>query len=257
MILLAIPLLALVSALFLYRHNGKREFLKFDVVQFIYSFIITPILFLWLKSFLFFILRSELDLHLSVNDLFVFDSIFSLGFLYVYAFIVIHSLTKSFKMKMLQDPLYDLFHHSEYFHLWLSHVIMFGGALTLITLFSVINSVMPLPLVANKLQFYSLLLAGLFGGVGNFLVVWLSNPQQGNFMRIMKLLFAACFFIQVLVYFLLDPPFTAPHVFYWMTLLMSTVLVVLSLFFHRSRKAVSFANKLKDYKWGLNIELFK
>ena len=53
----------MLSALALYRKNGRREILKFDVVQFWYAFVLVPVLFVWFKSFLFFTLRDELNLY--------------------------------------------------------------------------------------------------------------------------------------------------------------------------------------------------
>lgn len=255
--LLILPMLALVSALFLYRHNGKREFLRFDVVQFIYAFMIAPALFLWLKTFSFYLLRNELDLHLTVTQLFIIDSIFTLIFLYIFAFVAIHSLTKSFKMKKLKDPLYDIFHHSEYFHLWLSHLIIFGGGLALITVFSLVNSVTPFTIELSRVQFYVLLASGVAAGVGSYIMVMLSDPLQGNFMRIMKLLFGASFLSFVVTYFAVEPSFSPTHVIYWMSFGMMTSLIVCSLFFHRSPKLLRSVEKLKDHKWGFNIEVLK
>lgn len=254
---LLIPLLTLVSALFLYQHNGKRQILRFDLVQFIYAFVMAPALFIWLKSFLFFLVRNELDLRLSVTNLFVLDSVFSALFLYVYAFIVIHSLTKSFKMRKLVDPLYDMFHHSEYFHLWLSHIIIYGGGLMLFTVLSLVNTWIPVAFGLTQSQFYGLLLVSVVLGVGAFASVWLSNPLQGNFMRLMKLFFALSFLSQVLAYFILDPSFRPDYVMYWMMLIVSATLILCSLVFHRSERALNWIDRLKDYKWGLNIDVLK
>ena len=220
--LLVIPILTALSALLIYQHNGKREFLKFDLVQFVYSFVMAPVLFVWMKSFLFYVLKAELELSLSINDLFIFDSIFSLSFMYIYAFVVIHSLTKTFKMRMLKDPLYDMFHHSEYFHLWLTHVMMFGGGIALSTAFSLINIFLPLPIVAGKSTLFMILGAGIIFGLALFVSVWLSNPLQGNF-RLNFMAFATTVFCSLLL--------------------------------QRSAKANTLVDRLKDYKWGLNIDV--
>lgn len=105
-ILFLVPTFAILSSLYLYQHTGKREILKFDLVQFVYAFILAPIVYIWLKSFLFVFLVSELNLHLSVTDLFIADTVLTIIFLYVFAFLVIHSLTKSFELKRLRDPFY-------------------------------------------------------------------------------------------------------------------------------------------------------
>jgi len=253
--LLLIPILMAISATSLYKHNGKREFLKFDLVQFIYAFLIAPVLFVWMKSFLFYLLKSELDFGLSINQLFVFDSLFSLSFMYIYAFIVIHSLTKSFKMKILKDPLYDLFYHSEYFHLWLTHIIMFGGGIALLTFLSLTNVFLPIGLEGSKTALFSLVGIGIIGGITLFVGAWLSNPLQGNFMRLMKLLFGLSFLLHVGFYFIYDPGFNLSHAFFWMTFMLFATTVICSLLLQRSEKATGFMNKLKDYKWGFNIDV--
>lgn len=253
--LLVIPILTALSALLIYQHNGKREFLKFDLVQFVYSFVMAPVLFVWMKSFLFYVLKAELELSLSINDLFIFDSIFSLSFMYIYAFVVIHSLTKTFKMRMLKDPLYDMFHHSEYFHLWLTHVMMFGGGIALSTAFSLINIFLPLPIVAGKSTLFMILGAGIIFGLALFVSVWLSNPLQGNFMRLMKLLFGLAFLIHVISYYVFDPHFSVINGFFWLNFMAFATTVFCSLLLQRSAKANTLVDRLKDYKWGLNIDV--
>lgn len=97
--LFVIPLLTLVSGVLLYGQHGKKEFLKLDFVQFMYSFVIAPVMFVWLKSFLFFILRNELNFRLSISEIFIVDTIYSTLVMFIFAFVVIHSLTKSFNLK--------------------------------------------------------------------------------------------------------------------------------------------------------------
>src|SRR5690606_37499677 len=94
-------------------------------------------------------------------------------------------------------------------------------------------------------------------GIGVFVFVWLSNPLQGNFMRIMKLLFGLVFLTHLTAYFIVDPPFNPHYVIYWMSFLMTTSLVFCSLVFHRSEKAKNLVDKLKDYKWGINLEVLR
>ncbi|EKD43989.1 MAG: hypothetical protein ACD_72C00045G0003, partial [uncultured bacterium] len=53
-LLIIIPLLSLLASLGLYRYNGKKEILRFDLVQFFYAFILMPMIYIWFKSFLFF-----------------------------------------------------------------------------------------------------------------------------------------------------------------------------------------------------------
>lgn len=254
-VLLLIPLLTILSALSIYHHNGKRQFMSFDLVQFLYAFILSPLMFIWLKSFLFFLLRSELGIKLSVNQLFIFDSVFSLLFIYLYAFIVIHSLTKSFKIRWQKDPLYDIFLHSEYFHLWLSHIGMFTGAILLTALLGITNLFVPLLLPYTKNFLYGMVGVGIVLGVSAFVSLWLSNPLQGHFMRWIKVLFGISFLVHVLCYFLFDPSFSVTKAFYWMTFVGFTTTVLCSLFIHKSARALRMMNRLKDYKWGMNIDV--
>ena len=244
-LLFLIPVLAMASALGIYPKNGKREFLKFDVVQFFYAFILSPVLFIWIKSFLFFILRQELGLNLSLTGIFIWDTVFSVSFLFVYAFIVIHSLTKSFENKRYIDPLYDVFKHSETMHLWVSHTAIYFGAMALVSLLSIANIFFPVPWELNQLQFYSVLVFGFsIGGIG-FSAIWLS-VFESKFLRVNKLLFGFFFLLHVIIYFWFDPTFKSTHMLYWMFFSAFTSLVLLSLFFERSERAVSLVEKLSN-----------
>lgn len=255
--LLIIPLLTVISALSLYRFNGRRQFMKFDLVQFVYAFIISPLVYIWVKSFTFSLLQTEVRPGLSVGQLFVIDSILSLLFIYVYAFVVIHSLTKSFKMRSLIDPLYDLFHHSEYFHLWLSHIVMFSGGVVLILILSTLNAFVAWPLYLPKAALLAAMGLGVIAGIGMYIGALLSNPLQKNFMRLMKLLFGAAFVIQVAVYFIVNPGWTADRWLYWLCFMAFTTTVVAGITWHRSSRATSLLEKFKDLGWGFNIDLSK
>lgn len=257
-ILYVLPIFSIISAVLIYRLNGKREFLRFDFVQFVYAFIILPFLFIWLKSFLFFLLRRELNLFLSVGNIFFVDTVFSTFFMFIYAFAVVHSLTASFKLKKVTDPLYDLFQHSEYFHLWLSHLVVYGGAVVIATFFSVVNIFIPTTLVMPKVSFYLFLFGSLICGVFAFIGLLNSDPKQANFMRIMKLMFSLTFLIHVILYFVFDPDFNASRLFYWMIFMALIAIVFGSVFAERSEKAMSFADRFKykvgwDYRVDLNL----
>lgn len=262
-LLYLIPFFSVISALVVYRLNGKREFLKLDLVQFFYAFILSPVLFVWLKTFLYFLLRVEANVVLSQGQLFLFDTIYSTFFLYVFAFVVIHSLTKSFNLKQTHDPLYDIFEHSEFFHLWLTHLIMYLGGMVLLTLVAISNIWFPLDLQLAEPLFYILFASGFVSGFLIFMIVWLSDPKQerANFMRLMKLSFGFFFLIHVVLYFVFNPPFSPALGLYWWSLNAFTALVVCSLFAYKSEKALTFFEKVSDIlkhsKWGENIQLFK
>ncbi|OGJ20327.1 MAG: hypothetical protein A3A82_03960 [Candidatus Pacebacteria bacterium RIFCSPLOWO2_01_FULL_47_12] len=250
-----IPLLALASGLFLYRHDGKREILRFDVVQFVYSFVIAPVMFVWIKSFFYFVLSKEIQPALSPTNLFVIDTILSTLALIIYAFIVIHSLTTSFNRKMYKDPLYDLFEHSEYFHLWLSHLTMYIGYLLLFAALGIGNIFFPLEVALSKLQFYALLFLSTVLGTIQFIAVWLSNPGKENFMRIMKLSFGLFFMLHVGAYFLYSPAFTGRMSVFWVSFGAATTSVLYALFAVRFETLSRFFDKFKHPHWGFRYEV--
>lgn len=250
-----IPLLALVSGLLLYRHDGKREILRFDVVQFVYSFVIAPVLFIWIKSFFYFVLSKEIQPPLSPNNLFVIDTVLSTMALIIYAFVVIHSLTTSFNRKMYKDPLHDLFEHTEYFHLWFSHLTMYIGALLLFTILGIGNIFLPLGLELGKLQFYGLFLFSAVLGTIQFMMVWLSKLDGGNFLRIMKLSFAFFFMIHVGAYFLYSPAFTGRMSVFWVSFGASFTTVLHSLFAVRFEALSRFFDKFKRPNWNVRYEV--
>lgn len=256
-LLFLIPILTAISGVLIYKHNGKKEFLKFDLVQFIYAFIFSPILFVWMKTFIYYLLKSDPDLNLSFNEIYVIETGFSVFFLYIFAFVVIHSVTASFNRKRLEDPLYDMFRHSEYFHLWLTHLVIYVGGMLLITIVSLTNLIVPLQFYSNRFGFYLLLLLGIITGVFTFFGVWLSDPKQkANFMRIMKLSFGFFWLIHIVVYFFFDPNFYTQYAVYWVSTMIFSSAVVCALFVHRSEKAIMWYERLKYFKWGDNIKLF-
>lgn len=261
-ILYVIPFLTVVSALLVYRLNGKKEFLKLDLVQFFYAFVLSPILFVWVKSFLYYLMQSEVEVQLTQNQMFFYDTVFSVFFLFIFGFVVIHSLTKSFNLKLHEDPLHDLFHHSEYFHLWLTHLMVFGGVLSFFTAMALFNIWVPFEAVLSKAQFYSLLVFGGATGLLAFLGIWMSDPKQqsANFMRLMKLLFGVLFIVHVLAYFFTYPDFSGKYGMYWWSFTAFTSLVVCSLFAYKSEKAQTLfewiSDKLRHHKNEINIQLF-
>lgn len=258
-----IPLFSIVSIIILYQIQGRRDFLWFDSVQFFYGFIISPLLFVWAKSFLFHITRQELTISLSSTELFIIDTMFSTFFLYVYAFVVIHALTKSFRLKSDRDPLFDIFHHSEYLHLWWTHLITFAGAIIIMTLFAIANLFFPSDIELAKPWFYLFTGSGTVVGALSLLGVWLSDPKQegANFMRIMKIFFGVAFIIHVAAYFILNPAFNSEYLIFWWSLFLFATLVLISVFTYRSRRARTTMEKLVDFfkhqQWGINLQLFE
>lgn len=258
--LLLIPLITVAIGVLIYKlQNKKKEFLKLDLVQFIYLFLIAPTMFVWSKSFIFYILRNELQLKLTVTELFIIDTVFSVLSFVVIAAIAIHSLTKTFWIKRHHDPEFDIYHLSEYFHLWWSHIVMWGGGMILGTFMSIVNVIVPLELVtATKLQFYSLFGLGLIFGISFFYIIWNSDPQQGNYMRLMKLFLAFSLLIHIVIYFIFEPAFNISYGVYWFMLSTFSSAVFAASTFERYEKT----NKLREFflhsGWGENkgVNLF-
>ncbi|MEX0895805.1 MAG: hypothetical protein WDZ94_02605 [Patescibacteria group bacterium] len=262
-VLYLIPVLAIVTGVFLYRLNGKGEFLKIDLVQFFYAFFMAPVLFVWLKTFLFVILRTELDISLSSNQLYLVDTIYSVVYLYVFGFVVIHALTKSFSLRRSRDPLYDIFEHSEFFHLWLTHLIVFVGTLLLVSALAIFNIFYPIDLQMSQELFYLFSASGILTGILFFLMVWQSDPKQdgANFMRFMKLMFGLFFVVHIIFYFLFAPAFDSTYGVYWWSLGATTGLVTCSFFVYRFERVQTLFERVSSYfkhhKWEQRIQLFE
>ena len=256
--LLFIPVITAIFGLLIYKfQDKKKEIFKLDLSQFVYLFIIAPTLFVWSKSFIFYILRSELQYSLSITDLFVIDTIFSvLGFIVLIS-ISFHSLTKTFRLKRDRDPLFDLFHLSEYFHLWWTHIVMWLGAMLIITFISVVNVLVPFKIESySKLQFYFVLFIGLLSGILLFVAVWNSDAKQNNYMRLMKLLIGLFFVIHVAIYFIIDPGFNMLYMGYWYSFAMFLSAVLAGFTFERYDRPKRFRERFLHFNWGNNINIF-
>ncbi len=265
LLLIIVPVLAIVSSAILYQLNGQREILKFDTVQFYYAFIIAPLLFIWGKSFLYFLLREEIDISLSQNEIFFWDTLFSLLAMFVFGFVVMHALTKSFNLQRKRDPLYDIFKLSEYFHLWITHVVMFVGSMILISLVAILNAYFELPILMDlpRIYFYVALGFGFLFGVALFLAIWLSDPRQHehSFTRLMKLSIATLFVIHVTIYLIWTPPFDIEHSFFWGSLILFSTATSLSFFTYKSYRFKTgfdkFSGKLKHPDWDFRLQVMK
>lgn len=248
LVLLLVPTLAVISALYLYQHTGKKEILKFDLVQFAYAFVIAPIIYVWLKSFLFTLLVRELNLHLSVTDIFIADTVYTILFLYFFAFIIIHSLTKSFSLKRSRDPFYDIFQMSEFFHMITSHVVFYVGGAILFTLLSTINIFFPVTSATNNMLFYTSLFLGLVFGFIVYVGLLLTDDdfeeKYPRFEMFIELLFGALFILDVGLYFYFRPEFDLGRVMYWVSLMAFAGFIVSSLLIERSQKLVAVLKRL-------------
>jgi len=259
-LLLLVPLLTGIFGMLIYRfQDGKKQLFKLDLVQFIYLFVMSPALFVWLKTFLFYLLRNELDLSLTINDVFVIDTVYSIGGFYLFGAISMHTLTKTFWLRRHHDPEFDIYHLSEYFHLWWTHLAMTTGVMAMFSFLSLNNAFFPIDIYMPKVYLFGVLLLGLIMGVVGFFAVWMADSEQGNFMKLMKIEFAFFFLLHIIVYFVFNPEFNSQRSLYWLFMATFFSLSVCSLFFERHEKINKIRQLMLHVGWGDNkgIKLFE
>lgn len=230
-IIAVLPLLIVISSVVMYHLNGKKEIFHMDMTQFLYTFIIGPVGFVWMKSLLFFLLRNELNLRLTLSEYLTIDTLFSVFFLFVYAFVVIHSLTKSFQLSTEKDDVFEFFAKSEFFHMDFSHYGIYLGIILLGVFLGLANLFFPFliqPL--SKLQFYWCLLgSGIFGLIAQA-GMYLYRSNGRHFLRLIKFFLGIAFLTLACGYILLEPNFNSQYIVYWSILAMTITMVAISLF---------------------------
>ncbi len=236
-------LLIIIGALFIYRYTGKKRFLKFDLVQFIYAFIIAPLIFIWFKSFAYYLLQTEARV-INQAQLFIADTAVSLLGLFVYAFVIVHFLTKNFEIKRYRDPLYDIFRLSEVIHLWISHLGLFFGGLGMATMLALLNIFFPLEIELSFAVSALMSCMGIILGLLLYVAVWLSNFNKSKFIKINKIIFAFHFFLLLSVYFIFDVTFIADFLVYWFFFFVYLGVNSFSIFFEKSDSLVRKFEKL-------------
>jgi len=258
--LVLVPIITSIIGLLAYRFQGKeKEIFRLDLVQFVYLFVLSPAMFVWLKTLLFYLVRNELGEALSINQIFVIDTIFTLIAVFVMVGISIHTLTKTFWIKRYHNPEFDLYHLSEYFHLLWSHILIWGGAMLLGSFITIANVFTPFQLELSKAVFIATQVAGSFVGMVFFLAIWMSDPGQGHFMRIMKLLLVLFSLTHIVVYFVFDPKFNSQYIGYWIGSAIFITAAGVGGLFERYQKLSRFRKLLLHVGWGENkgIDLFK
>jgi hypothetical protein len=253
-LVLLIPLLGIS----LYKQQGKKQIFQLDVVQFIYLFVFMPFAFVWAKSFLFYILSNEVQTGLTARDNFVIDTTFSIVAFYLFSAVSIHSITKTLALHKKRDPDFDIFHMSEYFHLWWSHIFIFVGSMFALTFLSTLNVFFPMVLTDNKLHLYGIILMGVLMGVMSFFSIWMADPKQHRrkFLRMMKSCLMIFAIYHVLLYFLLEPKFSMAYAGYWLMLTAFFSATISGFSFVRSKKVRRLQMKFTPADWGNNIDLF-
>lgn len=242
-ILIIVPVAAALIAFLMYKHVGKRDFMRLDIVQFIYAFVFIPIVFLWMKTFILYFAQNEVGGSISNTQLFILDSAFSVIFLYFSSFVAIHSLTKTFEIKAQRDPLYDILKHAEQFHLWISHTFIYYISMILFVMLALVNIYIPLDVTMSKNAMYSLLIVGTFAGALGYAIVALSNFTAKSFMRLMKLGFGIGFTVLAVCYFAFDPRFTPSYIVYWVVFTVFSSLVISGFLIERSDRLTRFMNR--------------
>lgn len=256
--LISVVPLFLFLATLLYRQNGKRKIFQIDLVQFIYLFVFMPVVFVWAKSFLFYLLNHEVSSTITARDAFVIDTAFSIVSFYIFSAVSIHTITKTLALHKKNDPDLDLFHMSEYFHLWWSHIFIFVGAMIASSFISTINIFIPMTTTENKFNLYITLIVGILFGILTFFAIWMADPKQQRrqFLRMMKLCLMFFSLYHVVLYFLIEPKFSVAYSAYWFMLVAFVSATISGFSFVRSRRAQRLHRHFTPTDWGKNIDLF-
>ena len=235
------PVLIIALGFFTLRFNGRKELLRMDLVQFLHAFVFTPAVIIWVKTVVFSNLKVYLGESLSVEDLFLVDNILTLISLYIFSFVVIHSLTKSFQLKREKDILFDLFSHSEYFHFWLSHLITYSGGLVLMMVLGVLNLFVPLTELLTKKWLYIAVFVGILFGVLFYVAMFLYRvKEQKKFDRVMKLQLYIHSLIILTLYFVVRPGYSEEYAMFWCSSIFFISSTVFMQFLRRGRKDQMF-----------------
>lgn len=238
------------GGIFLYRFDGRRTVFNIDFVQFVYAFLILPLMFVAMKVFLYQTL-SELAI-LTQRQLFAVDTLLSVLFLYLAAAKAVHAVTKSFSLKVKSTPGFDLFQLSEYLHMWWSHILMYVLALCIFTLFSLSNLVFPL--VESDLTrqgFLGSLLFGSIAGLFLYTIIWNTKLSRGNFLNFMKFVFGIFFALHAVAYVRMRPGFSSEFLVFWMMFSLFLTTVLCSFLLERSRKAQKWRAFFQPSHWGI------
>jgi hypothetical protein len=216
LILNILPVILLLFAFLTRRFGGKKELLKMDLVQFVYAFVIAPAIIIWVKTVVFFNLNKELGVSLDIEDTFVIDTVLTIISLYIFSFIVIHSLTKSFEIKKTQDPLFDIFNHSEYFHLWLSHIITYSGGLLIMLFLAELNLFFPLILISSRPGLYLAIFVGIALGLLFYYAMWTYRvKEQNKFNRVIKFQVYIYTLLILTSYLVMQPNYSISYAMFW------------------------------------------
>lgn len=211
------PVIVLLFGIFIYRFNGRRELMRMDLVQFIYTFVVAPSLLIWIKSVVFLNLNSTVGI-VDPEDKFIIDTILTTISFFIYAFLVMHSLTKTFAIKKKKDPLFDIFEHTEYFHKSLTHLATYSGMILIFFLLGCLNVFSPLLVPDKPTDLYVGIFAGLLLGLIFYIINRISKDENhARFSRIMNLEIYFYTFALIVVYTVFRPRYSSQYAMYWST----------------------------------------
>ncbi len=248
MLIFLVPVLLIAAIIYIYRFTGKREILQLDLVQFLFAFLVYPVTYIWLKNFLYFLLRSEIGVALSLREWINIDTAFTVFFMYFYAFGIIHALTKTFSLNLHRDPLYDIFEDSKYFHEFISHVGMYVAAVILFAVLGILNCFFPIQVEQNRSTLYLILALGWIMGFFAYLGAFYTTDKgvdYHRYRRIMKLAFGLSFLTLSISYFVIHPLFSLKYSAFWFVLLGSASTIVSMFLFSPTRRFGRLLGKLK------------
>jgi len=233
--LVLLPVLILIFGFYMYRFSGRKELMKMDLVQFVNAFVITPTIIIWIKTVVFFSLSNNNIIN-DPEDKFFIDTLITTISLFLYAFIVMHSLTKTFALNKKKDPLFDTFEHAEYFHLWLSHLMTYSGSLIIVLILGILNLFSPLPYFQSGINLYIGIAAGFIFSILFYEALRTFRVEkQRRFDRLMKLQIYVYTFLLTLTYILFKPRFSPQYSMYWGTIIFYIFSVVFLQFLQRSK----------------------
>lgn len=261
--LLVVLLFGMVLGFVLYRFQGRKDLVHLDIVQFCYIFFFYPLFFVWLKSFVYVQLKPMIGVEISPSEYLVIDTTVATVGLYLYGIVAMKGLTKTLFLIRQKNPLVDLFPHTEYIHLWISHIAIFIGVVAILSVLSIVNLLFPFQVNESDLVNIVTASLGAAFGVCLYIVLLLSNPKQDHFrlLKTIKLMFGLVFTIFVVAYLIFSPPLSTSFSLYWFSLFLFATFVVCSFFSYKSQRANSFMERItdlfRDYTWGNNITLFK
>ncbi|MBD3250396.1 MAG: hypothetical protein GF381_02400 [Candidatus Pacebacteria bacterium] len=250
---LILPFIIIFFSLLIYRFTGRRMFLKMDLVQMIYAFFTSPLLFIWAKHLIYqFFFDDQLKIaQVSFGLWFWLDTSFSVAFLLLYAFIIIHFVTKNFEIRRYKDEQFNILDFSEQLHLWVSHVGIYLGTMVLSALLALFNLFFPLPVEQNIFVFWFVPWLGVVLGVIVYLGIWLSNFTQGPFLKVIKLGIAIQTSVLTATYLIIRPAVSPIYFVYWFILTISVSVFLTSIFLEKSDRLMQWAEKLHHkLKWS-------